>query len=576
MAAQDFQVGTILPKGKVIITYGGDLENLDWIAVSFIEQSRIYAYQEGIEFNMGFPMASTPAVNPGENDVIHYAEIDLGKFTEAERTVVQIEYGNEFGNSFLRWEPGDNNHTISFDTDGGDDIEEVVSDTFPNDILTPVKPGFAVGEHIYTYEFIGWYDKYSRLVSPGDPIIDDMTVYAKWKLIEPVGGSQLLSPKDNAKYTKNPLRLPRGILRFYSAFNETKEEYYSNHGTYIGLNNGDGSIEFSVNVQGTPGNFTFNYTSNYTFYGMTRGSDQLSSIEVDTTEFLEPIYITSVERDYDQVYHGLFWEVLEAEEFTIDFNTNGAEILSPITTSKVTDELPVPTKAGYTFAGWYLDNDFEEKAEEGMYFFENTTLYAKWTNPQDLFEEIAGRIREKDGTEALIKGFDFPDRIKKISTFENKPGVILSTKAWAQVWDNDAQEYIEMEEYFSPSCSIEIWNSDEEEPYAYLDGSDKGYVTMDIPEKMYGVDLRSLKFIIQSRSVHGLSSKESLYRPVMISIKNGDDVIYSKLLTLIGNEPSEVGLFEEDMSILDALPEIYIEPNTQISIRVFMPRHVGE
>ena len=67
---------------------------------------------------------------------------------------------------------------------------------------------------------------------------------------------------------------------------------------------------------------------------------------------------------------------------------NGAYVLNLATTGTVTlsakwnavsISLPQPTKAGYTFAGWYLDNKFTNKVENNYTPAADVTLYAKWT-----------------------------------------------------------------------------------------------------------------------------------------------------------------------------------------------------
>lgn len=41
-------------------------------------------------------------------------------------------------------------------------------------------------------------------------------------------------------------------------------------------------------------------------------------------------------------------------------------------------KMPTPERYGFDFTGWYLDADCTQKAEDGMVFTENTTLYAGW------------------------------------------------------------------------------------------------------------------------------------------------------------------------------------------------------
>ena len=73
-------------------------------------------------------------------------------------------------------------------------------------------------------------------------------------------------------------------------------------------------------------------------------------------------------------------------QYTITFDTNGSSVIDPITQdygTKVTapDD---PTKTGYTFAGWYTDEELTNAFvfTEDTTITEDITLYAKW-NPQD-------------------------------------------------------------------------------------------------------------------------------------------------------------------------------------------------
>lgn len=85
--------------------------------------------------------------------------------------------------------------------------------------------------------------------------------------------------------------------------------------------------------------------------------------------------------------------------FLINFNTNGGEILEgmSVCVSCAPDsykDLPIPTKQGSTFNGWYYDENFTSKVEvtnslnispipkldsNGCKIgYENITLFAKW------------------------------------------------------------------------------------------------------------------------------------------------------------------------------------------------------
>lgn len=49
-----------------------------------------------------------------------------------------------------------------------------------------------------------------------------------------------------------------------------------------------------------------------------------------------------------------------------------------------TEDLPELSEAGYIFDGWYSDNNYSNKIQEGTVLSENTTLYARWIPRNDI------------------------------------------------------------------------------------------------------------------------------------------------------------------------------------------------
>jgi len=62
----------------------------------------------------------------------------------------------------------------------------------------------------------------------------------------------------------------------------------------------------------------------------------------------------------------------------ITYVTNGATAIDPVEAGEL-PELPIPTKSGYNFKGWYYEIDFQTEALEGDLIDDDVTLYAKWT-----------------------------------------------------------------------------------------------------------------------------------------------------------------------------------------------------
>ena len=51
----------------------------------------------------------------------------------------------------------------------------------------------------------------------------------------------------------------------------------------------------------------------------------------------------------------------------------------PMLVGSIPDNLPILEEEGYTFGGWYYDNEFKNKANPGDKLLTDTKLYAKWT-----------------------------------------------------------------------------------------------------------------------------------------------------------------------------------------------------
>ena len=101
-----------------------------------------------------------------------------------------------------------------------------------------------------------------------------------------------------------------------------------------------------------------------------------------------------------------------AKKYTVTYNTNGGSEVSSATVSegnKLTAP-EAPTKAGYTFHGWYKDAAFTNSWNFGADTVTgNMTLYAKWTEATNIYG-ISGKVYASDGATAsdvsvkLMKG----------------------------------------------------------------------------------------------------------------------------------------------------------------------------
>ena len=67
----------------------------------------------------------------------------------------------------------------------------------------------------------------------------------------------------------------------------------------------------------------------------------------------------------------------EQNTYPVTFVTNGGTALESVTVS-VLESAPETKREGFTFEGWYLDEEFQNKVQFPLTITQATTLYAKW------------------------------------------------------------------------------------------------------------------------------------------------------------------------------------------------------
>ena len=86
------------------------------------------------------------------------------------------------------------------------------------------------------------------------------------------------------------------------------------------------------------------------------------------------------------------------ENLTISFNADGGEV-SPtsktISPGSVIGDLPIPSKIGYDFVGWYIDNTYTTEVAPSTTFNTSTSIIAKWEELEDItinFDADGGEV----------------------------------------------------------------------------------------------------------------------------------------------------------------------------------------
>jgi len=255
-------------------------------------------------------------------------KIDVTKITDCEET----DKKEVSGNSTINFDDetiivDDNEHTditepttaytIKFNSSGGSSVENMtVKCGNTVDLPTPIKEG---------YSFKGWFTDLSLKdeFKSTNKVESNLTLYAKWeKITEPT-----------VTY----------IVKFNSNGGSNVEDITADNGNTINLP--------------TP------TREGYAFKGWFKES----SLE---SEF----------KSTDKVESNLTLYAKWNKIITLTFDSKGGSSVDSINVETGTaTALPVPTKEGCTFGGWYLDslwsNEYTDTTEAPSY---NRTLYAKW------------------------------------------------------------------------------------------------------------------------------------------------------------------------------------------------------
>lgn len=113
--------------------------------------------------------------------------------------------------------------------------------------------------------------------------------------------------------------------------------------------------------------------------------DTVEAFDVGGTNEMEkrpttPTYIASLGEGVSLFYGSKGSLYLQAQNYTVTFNSNGGSAVSPITGQAWSSfVMPIPTKSGMSFAGWYTDEGLTRLYTNPVIPAANLTLYAKWT-----------------------------------------------------------------------------------------------------------------------------------------------------------------------------------------------------
>ncbi|WP_446936826.1 InlB B-repeat-containing protein [Lysinibacillus fusiformis] len=281
-------------------------------------------------------------------------------------------------------------YTVSFEVDGGSAVSDQSvahggKATMPQ--IEPTKAGYTFG---------GWYTDagYTQTYDFTSVITEATTIYAKWNAqtytvsFEVDGGSAVsdqsvahggkaMMPEieptkagytfggwyTDASYTQTYDFNSNitGNIKIYAKWNA--QMYTVSFNTDGGSAVSDQSVAYGEKASApTPAPTKAGYTFEgwYTDAGHTQVYDFTNVITENTTIYAE-------------------WN---AQTYTVSFNTDGGSTVSNQSVAhgeKASEPNPAPTKAGYTFGGWYSSNTLEKLFDfESGSITRNMTIYAKW------------------------------------------------------------------------------------------------------------------------------------------------------------------------------------------------------
>ncbi len=391
-----------------------------------------------------------------------------------------------------------NKYTISFNTEVGDSTSSI-----------EVDGGNAIGQlPILTdreYIFEGWYleDKITKVTSDYVPT-KDMTLYAKWTSKFPIVFSQSGSCTFNGENNitgnectdyNSSVYINTGI-KLYSSTNKNKDyevgfniehlnfneeirqatlfnsKYEDEASNYPGVvfrryelknklqisNNSYGNTEMDSQLGNLinkvqivrKGNALY-YAYNDSFYKrLTMNDEEVEQFDTPATFGASLTNEGLPFRNFNGTLSNMYIKLGEyiPNKKTITFDPNGGVLED--TTKKLNQlekigTLPVPTKEGYVFAGWYVNLNDNEKITPDLYVNNDITVHAKWIENSNTisakgkyFTSLQSAIDSIDESDGIVTIDIYMDIKENISIPSGKDIIINANGHTIEMYNNDA------------------------------------------------------------------------------------------------------------------------------------------
>ena len=292
-------------------------------------------------------------------------------------------------------DPGEvipSSYELSFQTDGGTQFQAISKPSgtvIDLNSYVPQKAG---------YVFEGWYSdrKYSAKIT-SVTLNDNTTVYAKWEKAAP--DEYTLTFETNGGSKINALPVTANTTVDLSKYVPTKEGYafagwYSNSKLTTAVTSLKLTADATVYAKWTPAQYTLTFETN--------GGSKITPFPVtadtavDLTKYVPTregytfagwysdskltTAVTSLKLTADATVYAKWTPA----QYTLTFETNGGSKITPfpVTADTAVDLTKyVPTREGYTFAGWYSDSKLTS-AVTSLKLTADATVYAKWLPAQ--------------------------------------------------------------------------------------------------------------------------------------------------------------------------------------------------
>lgn len=296
---------------------------------------------------------------------------------------------------YAEWIP--NTYKVSFDL--GYESTQVVED---KDVVYGTSYGILEELNRVGYTFLGWYAEAEEGAQITEESIffntSDTTIYAHWKAntytvtLDATGGTvevaELLVTYDSA-YGELPIaeKIGYSFLGWYM-----EDDTVISTETIVDL-----TEDHILYAQWTPNTYQLSYDLNY------EGADEVEgksvTYDVACGTLYEPIrtgytflgWYTASE-DGVQITENSIYKIAsdstvyahwKADSYTVTFDINGGDLDNReliVTYDSVYGELPVPTKVGYDFIGWFTDKNVGQEIKEDtrVTITAPQTLYARW------------------------------------------------------------------------------------------------------------------------------------------------------------------------------------------------------